>query len=86
MTPAVLEAPVTVQRPQPPCLATLGERGTVILYYAGERNHCPSCGAEQWFVARNVASCARCDMHIPIMMPTADQIPLETPILERSAA
>jgi hypothetical protein len=75
---------VTAQRPMPECLESLGERGLVNSYHPGERRRCPSCGGEQWLLGRVVASCARCEMSMPIFS-TQDEIQLDhQPI--RSAA
>ncbi len=76
-----MNAPVSAARPQPPCLAILGDRGNVILYNRGENNRCPSCGQTQWYVGRQVATCARCDAHVPIATPN----PPNPAILEEAA-
>jgi hypothetical protein len=73
---------------QSPWLAMGGERGTVILYYQGETNRCPSCGQTQWYVGRHVAQCVRCEAAIPLVTPTMPQLgdSLERPTLERKVA
>ncbi|MEH3041231.1 MAG: hypothetical protein PGN21_14345 [Sphingomonas paucimobilis] len=38
----------------------------VPLYALHGRNHCPTCGASQWFVGRIIAECACCGDTLPI--------------------
>lgn len=35
-------------------------------YRDGERNHCPGCGREHWFVGRTTAECAFCGTALPL--------------------
>ena len=78
--------PISIQRPMPPCVATLGERGTVSLYHLGEHNRCGSCGATQWFIGRNVAECAMCDAAIPLVFPSPAMPATEIPAPQKEAA
>ena len=84
--------PVNITRPMPPCLAYLGDHGSVMLFYQGEHNRCPSCGATQWYVGRVVATCARCEGSIPIVTPQSPApdagplIPEKPTLTEKEAA
>jgi hypothetical protein len=35
-------------------------RGLLMLYHAGEVNHCPGCGRTHWYVGRLSAECGFC--------------------------
>ena len=74
--------PVSIQRPLPACVAALGEHGNVIVYHKGELNHCPSCGHTQWFVGRQIATCAHCDAHMPIVLTFSPTPQTEIPLKE----
>ena len=63
---------VSVQRPMPLCLKTLGDRGTVEAYHPGERRRCGACGCEQWHLGRMVATCARCEFSMPIVITQSE--------------
>lgn len=41
-------------------------RGYLILYHAGQHNHCPGCGRCNWEVGRTMAECAFCATALPI--------------------
>jgi hypothetical protein len=41
-------------------------RGYLIIYRAGETNHCPGCGRTSWLVGRTSAECAFCATAIPL--------------------
>ena len=37
-----------------------------LLYWPGETNRCPCCGAKAWHVGRTTAECAACDHALPL--------------------
>jgi len=41
-------------------------RGFVVLYRAGEPNHCPACGRTHWYVGRLSAECGFCGTAIAL--------------------
>ncbi len=40
--------------------------GYVLLYHAGETNHCPACGGKHWAIGRVSAECVRCETALPL--------------------
>jgi hypothetical protein len=54
--------------------AQLLERGYLVVYRAGQVNHCPGCGRSHWHIGRSTAECAFCSTAIPLARPAgADQ-------------
>jgi hypothetical protein len=47
-------------------------RGRTILYHRGIANHCPSCGKQQWFIGRLLATCAFCEDSLPLACPLGE--------------
>jgi hypothetical protein len=77
------------------------QRGYMVLYHEGEKNHCPGCGRCNWVVGRSMAECAFCATALPIADEgTREVLPtfvrptdvglfanqLETPVLMRTMA
>ena len=43
-------------------------RAPVGAFHPGEYQRCPHCNSTQWFIGRVVATCARCEMPMPIVI------------------
>ena len=57
-------------------IATLPERGLVILYTPGEPTACPACTSRQWIIGRFSVQCFHCEAAFPLAPPVMGETSL----------
>lgn len=73
-------------RPMPPCINLLGDRAVIGAYHPGEHMRCTYCGGTHWLIGASTASCAGCEMPVPIVISVDHAMIPQIPTDERSAA